>query len=229
MGNYPTNPAFQTLENATRFYFVRHGESEANRRNIIQGRLDPGLSRAGRAHAEAAGRWFSQQDVDAVFTSPLLRAVATAKAIANATGLQEPVILPSLVELDTGVFSGKSLKTIQAQYPEIWREFRRRSWEVVPRAERIASLQSRAFAAWSHLLEHARAGHRRIVSVTHAGTLQWLIRASMGPFDHAWMPVFKADNCGVFALRVEPVAATSTHPASYFAEWELLNYVSYHE
>lgn len=222
-----SRPAFAELPSGTRFYFVRHGESEANRRRVIQGRQDVPLSSAGLAHARAAAEWLSSQRIDAVYTSPLTRAKDTAKVIAEVSGLAEAVSLPELIEIDTGIFSGLSFADIEIRFPTEWEAFRRHSWEVVPEAERIAALRVRAFEVWESLIGAARSGRRRIASVTHAGMLQWIIRASLGSDGEAWMPVFKTANCGIFLLSAEPVPATAEQPASFYAEWELMNFVPY--
>lgn len=221
-------PAFADVPEPAVFYFVRHGESEANRIGMIQGRLDPELSEKGREHAEAAGRWFADaEDVDLVFTSPLRRAAETAVAISHAAGLPEPEPLDDLVELDTGIFSGIVFSQIEAEHPTEWRKFQRYSWESVPKAERIESLKRRAMAVWDRLIAETRTGRRRIVCVTHGGMIQWIFRASFGTCDYAWMPVLRTSNCGIFALAVAPAPAVNDLPASFFAEWELLNHIPY--
>lgn len=222
------HPRFADVPRRTVFYFVRHGESEANRKGMIQGRLDPTLSEKGREHARAAGRWFASiPGVDLVLTSPLRRAAETAELIAQTAELPAPEPLRDLIELDTGIFSGIVFSEIQAAHPTEWRKFQRYSWESVPKAERIHSLKRRALAVWNRLITETQSSRRAIVCVTHAGMLQWLIRASFGTQNHAWMPVFRASNCGIFSLAVAPAPAVDELPASFFAEWELLNHLPY--
>ena len=58
-------------------YIVRHGQTEKNKANVLQGRSDVPLNEAGRQQAEEvreAGISF-----DLVYTSPLIRAVQTAE------------------------------------------------------------------------------------------------------------------------------------------------------
>ena len=227
MTSYSDRPAFSDLPERTSFYFVRHGESEGNRRHIVQGHLDAALTENGRTHARAAAEWFSTRHIDAVYTSPLARAADTAAEIARSNGEVEPVPLQELIELDTGIFSGLSFADAQSKFPLEYAEFRRRSWEAVPEAERMASLRKRTLVVWDRLIESAGAGNRSIVSVSHGGTIQWLIRASMGPLDYRWMPLFKASNCGIFLLVVEPVQAQDGLSPSFFAQWELMNHVPY--
>ena len=74
----------------TRFYFIRHGETEWNTKGIYQGLTDIPLSEKGEKQAEYLGKRFQNKalKVDAIYSSPLQRAVKTAESIANAKGLK---------------------------------------------------------------------------------------------------------------------------------------------
>ena len=116
-------PRFHDLEHKTRFTFVRHGESEANKRNIIQGHSDSPLSEAGREHARAAGQWLADRQIDLVFTSPLSRSLETANIIAREIAASAPAILEELIELNTGAYSGRSLRDSSKEDPEAFKSF----------------------------------------------------------------------------------------------------------
>lgn len=241
-----TVPDFHTLPDACEFYFVRHGESESNADGRIQGHHDSSLSNIGLDHAEAAGTWFSGKKIDAILTSPLSRARQTAGAIARHAGTGEPEPLPELMELDTGILSGTRLADLPATDEALYQRFRVHSWEAIPEAERIESLQTRARIVWARLLELAHEGHRRVVCVSHGGMIQWLIKATIGSDDQKWMPLFKVSNCGIFLFRAEstlpekPVAAGSGGVArsdvtdappipgtGYYGNWVHMNLVPY--
>ena len=65
-----------------KLFLVRHGETPWNRANLIMGRSNPNLSTLGQVQAEALGRVLGQlDDVEAIYSSPLARAMETAKAI----------------------------------------------------------------------------------------------------------------------------------------------------
>ncbi|MFW5729605.1 MAG: histidine phosphatase family protein [bacterium] len=246
----------RTLRRPTEFYFVRHGESEGNRAGKILGRMDLGLSDSGRDHARAAGRFFAEEissGVDVyVTTSPLTRCRETATLIAEEAGLPAPVPRAELVELDAGVFAGRRLGEIAREMPAAFGRFRVHSWEVVEGAERIDSLYSRAVAAWNHLIERSNAGAAAVIAVTHAGFMQWLLKATFAGPDQAWMPVIKATNCGIFHCHVEPTSYEDGNGAprgapggapgapppdpgrrvsgiadGFFAEWRRIDYVPY--
>ena len=86
---------------------VRHGESEGNFAGSLQGsRLDTPLSEIGRRQAECLALRLAGEGIDAVWSSPMLRARETADAVAALAGLG--VSLDSdLVEFDWGGWSGR--------------------------------------------------------------------------------------------------------------------------
>ena len=70
-----SKPQFSRLTDETEFYFLRHGNSEANRAGIYQGRHNSSLSALGREQAGETGGWFAEHEITKVFCSPLARAI----------------------------------------------------------------------------------------------------------------------------------------------------------
>jgi broad specificity phosphatase PhoE len=217
---------FAGIPAPTRFYFVRHGQSEANARRVVQGLTDYRLDDTGRAQAAALGAWLRDKSVgiDAMFCSPLLRAAETASILAKNLGLPLPEIVPGLRELDTGCFSNHSLEESRELFPDAYRDFERLSWEGVPDAERSEYLYARAYGIWELLRERAMAGDRRLLCVSHGGFIQWLVRVTFGA--RTWMPLLPTGNCGVFELLVEPVDGSAKGAALGGAKlyWERVNF-----
>ena len=89
-----------------RIYLIRHGETAWNRENRIQGRENVPLSPEGIAQAEECGRAFEDISLKAVASSPLSRAVDTARAIGRVAGVRV-IISQGLIERDFGDISGK--------------------------------------------------------------------------------------------------------------------------
>jgi broad specificity phosphatase PhoE len=209
---------FSALRAPTRFFLVRHGRSEGNARRIFQGRLDFPLDEEGGRQARDAGAWLAGQGLARVVCSPLARAARTAAAIAEACGAEaEPIDL--LRELDTGAFTGLGWDECKARYPEAFAEFEWRSWDAVPGAEGSEALYGRAMDAWAALRDLAVESGRNVAAVTHAGFIQWMIRATFG--SGSWMPLFSTANCGIFELLAEP---TGAGPA--YLQWRRLDFVA---
>jgi broad specificity phosphatase PhoE len=101
----------------TTVYLARHGESDWNAANRFQGHSDRPLTDLGRRQAEALAELVAQENVDAIYSSPLIRALETARIVAARTGL-EVTELDGLREVDTGSWSGLSRAEVQERFPE---------------------------------------------------------------------------------------------------------------
>jgi probable phosphoglycerate mutase len=151
-------------------YLVRHGQTEFNREDRVQGRVDSPLTELGRQQAaamgarlqalmrEAGGDW-------AIEVSPLGRARQTAAIIADITGLPEPRIDARLIEVGYGVFEGFTRVELDARWPEFAGV--NGIFGQAPGGESFEDLSDRV-GDWL-----AEAGRRpaaaRTIAVTHAG------------------------------------------------------------
>ncbi len=162
---------------ATRVILVRHGEAaiEAGR---ICGRLDPPLSREGRAGLARVARSLAGTELAAVYASPLRRAVGSARILAAGRGLGIERV-DALQEVDFGALEGLTWDEAQRRFPETCREWLERPHEVAfPGGERFEDVRRRATAALSSL----RANHpgRTILVVAHAGVNRAILAEALG-------------------------------------------------
>ena len=67
----------------TRLYLIRHGQTDWNVRAALQGRTDIALNDTGRAQAREARALLQGVRFDAVYSSPLSRAVETAALVSG--------------------------------------------------------------------------------------------------------------------------------------------------
>ena len=88
------------------FYFLRHGETENNRRQLIAGSLDVELNDNGRAQARAAAELVKSLGITAIYSSSLRRTRDTAQPIADALGLAV-IPVPELNERNWGEFESQ--------------------------------------------------------------------------------------------------------------------------
>lgn len=88
------------------FYFLRHGETETNRLELIAGSTDVELNEAGRAQARAAIELVRPLGVTHIVSSGLRRARETATILATALDLPRAVI-PGLAERGWGALEGR--------------------------------------------------------------------------------------------------------------------------
>lgn len=90
-------------------YFIRHGQTETNKAHRLQGHSDIPLNDVGREQARTAAAWFRTQGItfDLIYSSPLVRAVETARILEP----DVPIITDErIIEIDYGIYEGMDLK-----------------------------------------------------------------------------------------------------------------------
>lgn len=99
-------------------YLLRHGETAWNADgNRYCGRTDIDLTPKGLSQAESVSRQLRGLELDAVYSSPLLRARMTAEI---AGGGDDVTIDERLIELDFGNWEGKTKEEFIAEDPDLW-------------------------------------------------------------------------------------------------------------
>ncbi len=88
------------------FYFLRHGETDWNRRRVMQGQTDIDMNANGLAQAEAVAAVVGNIPIATVCSSPLKRARVTAEIVNRRLG--KPLIeIPQLMECRFGIYEGQ--------------------------------------------------------------------------------------------------------------------------
>ena len=160
----------------TRIVAVRHGETVWNAEMRMQGQLDTALSARGQRQARRAATALVDEGIEAIVSSDLVRASATAAAIAGAIGL--PVTTDAgLRERHFGVFQGWTYAEIDARWPDAAARWRHHDPTFAPEGgESLIEFDARAVAAMTRIAAAARG--RTIAVVTHGGVLDCLYRAA---------------------------------------------------
>lgn len=101
---------------------VRHGETLHNAAGIAQGWQDSELSDRGRSQVQKLAKRLVSYGVDALYSSPLNRARATAQAISDEIGL--PItILDDLREMNYGAWEGKNFLEVRTNDEAIFKRW----------------------------------------------------------------------------------------------------------
>jgi len=166
----------------TRFLLIRHGETEWNRAQRIQGQSESELSPTGLAQAEALAAHLSQAVADALVSSDLGRTMRTAAPLARRLGLVVEASA-ALRERGFGVFEGMTPAQIALSFPAAYVSWQARVADfVIPGGESLADVRQRVKAALEAI---ARRGHRQVIVVTHGGVLDAVYRIVDGIDDAA--------------------------------------------
>jgi len=107
-----------------RIYLTRHGETEWNLKKIMQGWQDSDLTDLGKEQAKWLSERLSKIEFEAVYSSPLNRALETAKIIKK-DAFEEIIIKDHLKEMGFGPWEGKTSVEIQRDFKEAYNNF----WE----------------------------------------------------------------------------------------------------
>jgi probable phosphoglycerate mutase len=182
-------------------WLVRHGESTANARGIVQGHDGtPDLTRRGRLQAQRLVGILRHRSVDALYSSDLRRALRTANVLGNVLGL--PVRADrALRERSFGVFEGGPQSALRPEFTGINHGRVEDVHARPPGGETLDDVYRRAgeFVGW--LLRHEPG--RNVVIVTHGGPVRALRAycAGRSADEMAWDHV---PNGSIWRIRMHP-------------------------
>ena len=187
----------------TTILLARHGETDWNREGRFQGWADPPLNSTGRAQSVDLSVALMAEELAAVYSSPLGRALETADALAASRGL-EPVTVDALREVDVGSWSGLTRSEIETRFPEQyarWLDYGQ-GWED---GETYEEMAERVITA---LLQLAAAHDgQRILAVTHGGPIRAVSAfAAQVSYAEARRRAPVVGNTAVLEFAVEPGA-----------------------
>ena len=181
-------------------YIIRHGQTEKNKANLLQGRSEHPLNETGIRQAQEAGQWFAEHGIifDAVYSSPLKRAKDTGRIAAGKGSEFLPNIDERLIEMEYGPYEGVDLRTPP---PEIIVFFSDFVHNPAPEGmEQLPEVTARVGAFLEEIRE--RAATEDILVSTHAiamkGALEYLTPGSNGAY---WSKYI--GNCAVYAVPVK--------------------------
>ncbi|WP_393966138.1 histidine phosphatase family protein [Exiguobacterium sp. S22-S28] len=147
----------------TEICLVRHGQTDWNLNERIQGREDIPLNETGRWQAGLSATYLAQEKWDVLISSPLSRAVETAEIIGRAVGLEVTETDDRLVEREFGLASGKPIAGI-------YEAVQANDTDRVPGLETEQEIQARVFAAVEELTQKHRG--KRLLIVCHSHTIK---------------------------------------------------------
>ena len=162
----------------TEIILIRHGETEWNSQQRMQGHSNSDLSSVGQAQIQALGQWMKNVPFDLIYSSDSLRAKQTAEAITQFSGHELKIDL-RLREKNLGVFEGLTSEEARERHPEVFRLFKTAgSKYVIDEGESTQELQDRAL----EIVNEIRIKHpeERVLLVTHGGFIRVVMKRSLG-------------------------------------------------
>lgn len=188
-----------------RVFFVRHGENPANiSKEFSSNILDQSLTDKGVLQAEQTAAHFGSMNIQAIYSSPLRRAVETATLIAAPHGL-ETVILEAFREIDIGSLEGRPATAVDwglhQQIVGNWLDGDAGSR--FPGGEDYHELWARIQGG----LEEVTAGRRdeKLIVVGHGGNLTYTLKDLCPGIDVEWLRKTRWDNCAITEVELDRV------------------------
>lgn len=155
-------------------YLVRHGQTAFNAEGRIQGWLDVPLDATGQIQAQRVAQRFSEKSIQAIYSSPLLRAADTARAIAQACRL-DVIFDERLREYHMGDWTGLTAEEIRVAAPAVHLDDPELT---IPNGESAQHMHERVASFLRDMI--ARHAGETVILVSHGGTLGAMIGTMLG-------------------------------------------------
>ncbi|HEX5874566.1 MAG TPA: histidine phosphatase family protein [Pyrinomonadaceae bacterium] len=180
----------------TTFFLIRHASCNGLGRTLWGRTAGVCLNEKGQLQAQRLANRFSGITLQAIYSSPLERAVETAETIARTTNL-EVIKSPAFDEIDFGEWTGKSLESLSSD--ERWRRFNTyRSATRIPGGESFLEVQNRTVRELDALA--SQYGRASVAIVSHAD----VIKAAVGYFSAT--PIDLLDRIEISPCSISVVA-----------------------
>ncbi len=168
----------------TEIILARHGETKWNVEEVFRGRIDIELNQTGIKQAELLAEHLSELKIEAVYSSPLKRALDTAQAIARHHKLKVNAS-PGLIDCDFGQWQGLQLQEVKDRYKELYQQWAESPQLIkIPDGESLDEVRERALKVVNRVIaQHTEA----VVLVSHRVVNKVLICALLGlDNSHFW-------------------------------------------
>jgi len=197
----------------TEIILARHGETEWNIGEVFRGRLDIELNQTGIKQAKLLAEYLSNLKIDAIYSSPLKRALATAEIIATYHKLNVE-IAPGLIDFDYGKWQGLPHQEVKDKYKELYAEWINSPEKVkIPAGGSLNDVRKRATGVVDNVIAKYEG---TVILVSHRVVNKVLICALLG-LDNSHFWNIRLDTCGIttFIYENERFILTKHNDTSY--------------
>jgi len=161
-----------------RLYLVRHGATALSAEDRFSGEEGVELSDEGRAQAARLGERVHDDEIRAIYCSPLSRTVETARIIASHCGL-EPVPVDGLREIRHGRWEGLTRREVETRFADEYAAWEQDPFTFAPEGgESGVSVLARALPALREIV--VRHPSETAIVVSHKATIRLLLSSLLG-------------------------------------------------
>ncbi len=159
-------------------YFLRHGETTASQKGGYCGTLDPDLTPEGYRMAEDFADAYKSLPWAAVFSSPLRRAIATAKPLCEAAGIRMQ-LKEGLREIAYGQWEGKTPEEVNREFHDTYvRWLADPGWNAPSGGERGIDIARRSSLVLEEIEKTYNTGN--VLVVSHKATTRIMLCSLLG-------------------------------------------------
>lgn len=180
-----------------KLYFVRHGETDMNARNMFYGWYDADINAKGISQAEELREAFRQIHIDKIYASDLKRAYHTAEIIAGGRPVET---MPQLRELYYGKWENRTWEEMTEEDRVLLKKWRT-DWQemTMPEGEPFMDFYQRVVAGLEQIIKENKGKH--VLVVSHNGALSamhchltgagpkgfWNFNSKQGHYSAVWV------------------------------------------
>lgn len=184
----------------TTIYIVRHGETDNNYNHRFIGSTDHPLNARGKSQAACLTAPFLKLPLDAIYSSPRMRAYMTAEAIRGSRDM--PIITDDgLAEIHCGEWEGLNRDEIEAKWPGMIELWQYRPDELhMPGGETFSEVQNRAVSALVRIVK--KENGKCVALACHMLTIQLIMAKLLNvPIREVWNMV-RIENTSISTMRI---------------------------
>ncbi len=185
----------------TRVLVIRHGEAQGNLERTFQGHTDAPISENGRKQLELLSVRCRNMSIDAIYTSPLIRAQETAEAV-NQFHKVPIRVREDLMEIHGGVWEGEKWAELPDRFPQEALAWSLQPHTFAPRGgEPMRRVYERMRCAVLGIAEEHLGG--QVCVVSHGCAIRNLLCWAMGYPIERLQQVDWCDNTGLTLLELD--------------------------
>lgn len=156
--------------NLTKLYIVRHPQAKGNALRIFQGFFNADVTELGEKQLDCVAEAFKDIHFDVIYTSPLLRAVKTAKAV-NKYHNSKIIEYEGIIEINGGDLESKPWSYFEETYPQKYNEWKNEPYKfIAPNGESMQSVYTRAKASIKDIVKQNEG--KTVVITSHGCTIR---------------------------------------------------------
>ncbi len=166
------------MDNSYIFTFVRHGQTDFNKRDIFIGITDEPLNELGFQQAEKTGKYFASKRMkfDLGLTSPLLRCTQTASVLKKFIPIEFNTE-NELKERNYGIFEGKTHEYIKLNHLDLFNKYlKEKPFIQLPEGESALDLEKRIKHLFWDKISQNYPSSTSILVITHLNPIRAMLR-----------------------------------------------------